>query len=90
LQVYGRLPKRQRIQPKWQLRERQWHKAALLIMLAGGELPEAIARLLPAEAAVPALIPKATGLPSGLFSDVPRRAAGGTPWGSPWGRPVRH
>jgi hypothetical protein len=104
LEVYSRLTERQRRrQPHWQLRERQWRKAALLTLMAGGELPESLARmwalvgfpsgLLPlgTEEVRPAFAPQATGLPSGLFShyaeDVRRRAASGTPWSSPWGSP---
>jgi hypothetical protein len=45
LERYSRLTERQRRQPYWQLRERQWHKAALLTLMAGGELPKSLARM---------------------------------------------
>jgi hypothetical protein len=45
LERYSRLTERQRRQPYSQLRERQWHKAALLTLMAGGELPKSLARM---------------------------------------------
>jgi hypothetical protein len=85
-EVWHRLTPRQRRSPYWRQRERQWQNAAkvgLILLATGEELPEPLARAL--------ATPPATGSPSGLFAsdlaDVPRRAAGGTPWGSAWGSP---
>jgi hypothetical protein len=91
LEVYAGLTKRQRCQPKWQMRERQWRKAALLTLAAGGELPEALARMFPLPPEIRPLAPSPATrllrkglLSSGSVQDVPRRASG-TPWGSAWG-----
>jgi hypothetical protein len=85
-EVWHRLTPQQRRSPYWRQRERQWQNAAkvgLILLATGEELPEPLARAL--------ATPPATGSPSGLFAsdlaDVPRRAAGGTPWGSAWGSP---
>jgi hypothetical protein len=90
-EVWHRLTPRQRRSPYWRQRERQWQNAAkvgLILLAAGDELPEPLARALAP--------PPATGSTSGLFAsdlaDRPRRAPtgqarglkahGGTPWGS--------
>jgi hypothetical protein len=85
-EVWYRLTPRQRRSPYWRQRERQWQNAAkvgLILLAAGEELPEPLARALAP--------PPATGFPSGLFAsdlaDMPRRAADDTPWGSAWGSP---
>jgi hypothetical protein len=94
-EVWHRLTPRQRRTPYWRQRERQWQNAAkvgLIMLAAGDELPELLARALAP--------PPATGSPSVLFAshlesvlfashleDVPRRAAGDRPWGSAWGSP---
>jgi hypothetical protein len=95
-EVWHRLTPRQRRTPYWQERERQWQNAsriALILLAAGDELPEPLARVLAP--------PPATGS-SGLFAsclveDGPGRAptgqayglkaSAGTPWGSAWGSP---
>jgi hypothetical protein len=80
--VYARLTKAQRQQPRWRHRAAQWENAAklaLILGLAGDELPEPLARMFAP--------PPATGLFASHLADVPRRGAGGTPWGSAWGSP---
>jgi hypothetical protein len=66
LSVWHRLTPRQRRQPYWQRREIQWRKAALLALMAGVELPEAVARMLD---------------DLSTETKAPRRASGGTAWG---------
>jgi hypothetical protein len=88
-EAYSRLTDRQRRnQTKWLQRQLQWENAAkvgLIMLAAGEELPERLARAMPA--------PPVTGSPIGslglCLADVPNPAAAGTSWGSPWGSPWR-
>jgi hypothetical protein len=95
---WNRLTKNQKLHPKWQEYSRQRQNAArlgLVLLLAGEEVPEPLARVLDAESRqkpVFGLTPTPSPV-SGLFEPETNvesdPTGGGMPWGSRWGFPWR-